>query len=170
MLAIAVLARTSDRSQWRQVMAPITLGLAVTIVTLIWLLPSLRPNSPVPAAVSGVARAANGAIFPSANNGADAANSLWRLRFWIHDIRYTVVHPVSGIGSGPGSHFRYHNQCSDFHATYDDVKQHTGPHNSYVNVMFRLGFPGLFVLLFLVVRSVRFALHALAVARSLDPV
>jgi O-antigen ligase len=98
---------------------------------------------------------------PSSDSNA-AANASWREEFWKHDLRGAVHHPVTGVGFGPASDFCFsgNGECWDTRLTRD-ADQISGPHNGFVDVLYRMGLPGLLLLLGLLWTAVRSGLRAL---------
>jgi hypothetical protein len=115
----------------------------------------LRPD-----AVSGI-----GGSGPVEKVRAKAVNSSWRLAFWSYDIRRAAERPFTGIGFGPPSNFVWEGQRYDLRRTRDP-NEITGPHNSFVNILFRAGFPAAAVMLLLIAMALRRAARALSRARA----
>jgi O-antigen ligase len=96
------------------------------------------------------------------SDGNAAANASWRGEFWKHDLRVAVHHPLTGIGFGPPSNFCFsgNGECWDTRLTHD-AAQISGPHNGFVDVFYRMGLPGLLLLLGLLGTAVRAGIRAL---------
>jgi O-antigen ligase len=99
--------------------------------------------------------------------GYQASNSTFRLEYWRYELDAVAKAPL-GKGFGPPSNF-----CSGLSGEcLDDRTSHTGndvagPHNSYVNVAYRVGVQGIAVLIALLVAIVVPAWRA--VRRTGDP-
>ena len=78
-------------------------------------------------------------------------NSQWRLAIWHYMLKQTVHHPVLGVGFGRPTAFFWHGNVYDARAgNAADQQDVTGPHNSFVNLLFRMGLLGFLALLALV--------------------
>jgi O-antigen ligase len=98
------------------------------------------------------------------HTSVEAENSGWRLAFWKHDLRAVAQRPLTGVGFGPPADFCYvgNTYCDDTR-TSRDANTVSGPHNSFVNILFRMGLLGgasLLALLGLGVRSVLRSIRA----------
>jgi hypothetical protein len=82
-------------------------------------------------------------------------NSRWRLEFWKYLLRQSVHDPVFGVGFGTPSHVRWQGTVHDGR-TGDPLNEQdvTGPHNSFVNMLYRAGAPALLALLVLMLVAV----------------
>lgn len=96
---------------------------------------------------------------------AEAQNSSWRLAFWKHDLQVVAHRPLTGVGFGPPANFCYsQNSYCDDTRTSRDATTVSGPHNSFVNILFRMGLLGLTPLLVLLWLAVRSALRSVRAA------
>jgi hypothetical protein len=89
----------------------------------------------------------------------DVANQQWRLAFWSYMLRAAAHQPIFGVGFGRPANFHWHGVVYD--ARIGDVHNDqdvTGPHNSFVNIVYRTGLLGFIPLLFLVAAAVVAAL------------
>ena len=113
-----------------------------------------------------LSRAVSGAVNPQARtDNYQAANSSWRLAFWKQDLRATMRQPLTGVGFGPGANFCFLGLCQDQRFSRE-ADQISGPHNSYVDVAYRMGLPGIALLVALLVLALVRARRALARARG----
>jgi hypothetical protein len=112
-----------------------------------------------------------GASFDSDSTGGQGANSSWRLAYWGYLLEESARNPV-GVGFGQPSAFvwsgiSYDSRTGDPLDPFDV----TAPHNSFVNVVYRMGIPALLALLAIVgialVRLIRAARAAEGENRSL---
>ncbi len=75
---------------------------------------------------------------------SQGSNAAWRLDFWGFLVEETVNNPVAGVGFGRPAAFEWDGRVYDAR-TGDpaDPNDVTGPHNSFVNVLYRMGVIGL---------------------------
>lgn len=82
--------------------------------------------------------------------GGESANVSWRLAYWRELIGRTPDAPLLGVGFGQPSAFVWNDLKYDFRdgdpTSPGDV---TGPHNSFVHILYRMGIPALLAVLFL---------------------
>lgn len=80
----------------------------------------------------------------------ESANVAWRLAYWRELVGRTPDAPLLGVGFGQPSAFVWRDLKYDFRdgdpTSPGDV---TGPHNSFVHILYRMGIPALLVVLFL---------------------
>jgi O-antigen ligase len=89
--------------------------------------------------------------FGGGAGNVDATNQRWRLAFWAYMLRSAAHHPLLGVGFGRPANFHWHNVVYD--ARRGDPRNDsdvTGPHNSFVNLLYRTGLLGFIPLLILV--------------------
>lgn len=136
-------------------------GVTLILAVAIW--------GPAPVKESTLARGAansvSGTLAPSPTGTRDAANSQWRLEFWASDLRAVAKSPVTGTGFGPGSSFCFAEFCEDTRLTHER-EAFTGPHNSFINVAFRTGVPGIAVLVGLILAALSSARRGLKAVRA----
>jgi hypothetical protein len=85
-----------------------------------------------------------------ANNLTEGSNASWRLAIWKYDLKEGAKQPVFGVGYGRPTNFHWGGHVYDGrkgNGTNEDV---SGPHNSFVNIFFRMGVLGALSLLALV--------------------
>ena len=79
------------------------------------------------------------------------ANAEWRLAIWRFMVERTLHNPLAGVGFGRPTAFPWHNVLYDARRNDPtDPNDVTGPHNSFVNILFRMGLLGALPLLALV--------------------
>ena len=83
-------------------------------------------------------------VSSSFRDSAQSANSTWRLAFWEFMINASADRPLFGVGFGKPANFEWNGYFYD-RRTGDpaDPFDVTGPHNSFVNLLYRTGVPGL---------------------------
>lgn len=92
---------------------------------------------------------AQGTIDPNVAGPANS-NSAWRLAIWKFQLERAVQQPFFGVGFGRPTNFRWRAGLGGLYdqreggPSGNDV---TGPHNSFVNIIFRTGLSGLIPLL-----------------------
>jgi O-Antigen ligase len=92
---------------------------------------------------------------PDAPSGA-SANASWRLAIWGYMIRRWSHEPVFGVGFGRPTNFLWHGILYDSRRGIPgDPVDVTGPHNSFIDMLFRQGPIAVLALLALVVVAVR---------------
>jgi len=72
--------------------------------------------------------------------GGDSANASWRIDFWRYMVEETADQPLFGVGFGRPAAFAWNGARYDFRQ--DDPNNpfdYTGPHNSFVNLLYRTG-------------------------------
>jgi hypothetical protein len=83
-------------------------------------------------------------------NSDEAENVTWRLAYWEELIKRTPHQPILGAGFGRPAAFTWDGRKYDFRdgepGTGIDV---AGPHNSFVNFLWRLGIPAFLALVFI---------------------
>ncbi|MBA2615614.1 MAG: O-antigen ligase family protein, partial [Actinobacteria bacterium] len=97
-----------------------------------------RPRSPI-------ASAALDTFDPNARAG-HYANMHWRLDFWAYLLRETAKNPVLGVGFGRPAAFEWKGITYDARTDPSREFDFTPPHNSFVNVLYRMGGLGLLAL------------------------
>jgi O-antigen ligase len=137
--------------------------LFVALVAVYTLLPpEIKDNT----FATRLSRAVSGAVNPQARtDNYQAANASWRLEFWRQDIKATLDRPLTGVGFGPGANFCFLGLCHDQRYTRE-ADQISGPHNSYVDVAYRMGIPGIAALIGLMVLALMRARRAMVRARA----
>lgn len=93
-----------------------------------------------------------------------SSNGSWRLAFWQHDLRDAARRPLTGAGYGPAADFHWHQYRYDARRSRDPAEI-SGPHNSFVNIVYRTGYLGGLIFLGLVLAVVRRAWRAVGAAR-----
>jgi O-Antigen ligase len=92
---------------------------------------------------------------PNGASGA-SANARWRLAIWEYMIKRWSHEPVFGVGFGRPTNFLWHGILYDSRRGIPgDPVDVTGPHNSFVDMLFREGPIAVLALLALVVVAVR---------------
>jgi hypothetical protein len=107
-----------------------------------------------PAAVSGGTQVASeiGASFDSSQ--AEGANARWRIDFWTFLMRQTANSPILGVGFGTPSAFVWSGIPYDSRTGNPlDPFDVTGPHNSFLNLLYRTGVFSLLALAALLFRG-----------------
>jgi hypothetical protein len=113
--------------------------------------PTLNPHRPKPLPPSKsdsqlpLARDLGATFGGTARGGR---NVRWRLAIWRYMLEQTAHDPVFGVGFGRPTNFRWEGLTYDAR-TGDPLNQQdvTGPHNSFVNLIFRTGALGFLSLL-----------------------
>jgi len=133
-----------------------TLGFATATFVAVAILAPVKTQPIEQEAASFAARGA-----PTSDSNA-AANASWRTEFWRHDLRAVAHHPVTGVGFGPPADFcfKQNGECWDTRESHDPT-QISGPHNGYIDVFYRMGLPGLLLLLGLIWSALRAGRSAL---------
>lgn len=157
---ILLVGTGAGRAKYRPA-AFVAAGLALALAVLVWA-PSSVPETPV---TQEVAASVTGTVAPGLTEGRKAANSEWRLEFWKHDLRTVAAKPVNGVGFGPGASFCFLSLCEDTRGSRRK-EAFTGPHNSYINIAYRMGLPAITLLLVLIFFGVRQALRGLSTTRA----
>ena len=87
-----------------------------------------------------------------AGNSQEANNVNWRLSMWKFMLEKTAHEPVLGVGFGKPTNFVWRGMIYDARTgDKTNTQDVTGPHNSFVNMLFRMGLLGLLPLLALLV-------------------
>ena len=100
-------------------------------------------------------RALRNSFNPNASGG-DNANASWRVDFWRYMVEGAARQPLTGVGFGRPAAFLWNGAEYDYRR--DDPNNpfdYTGPHNSFVNILYRTGFVGLFAVLALMALAAR---------------
>jgi O-antigen ligase len=107
-----------------------------------------------------------GEIGASFETSSQSANAEWRLAFWEHLLSDSVSNPVLGAGFGAPSSFAWGGNLYDSR-TGDprDPFNVTAPHNSFVNVIYRAGWPAFLALAVLMAIA---AVRLLRLTRTLE--
>jgi hypothetical protein len=105
----------------------------------------LRPDNPVVAADDGARGLSE--FTASFRDSPQQANAQWRLAFWKFMVKEAAQRPLLGVGFGAPSNFewngiRYDSRTGDPTDPFDV----SGPHNSFLNVLYRTGLPGFLAL------------------------
>ena len=105
--------------------------------------PSATPSTPDAKAPSGIDK-----LTASFGSTPQQANARWRLAFWRFTIEEAARQPLWGVGFGTPSNFEwsgihYDSRTGDPTDPFDV----SGPHNSFLNVLYRTGVPGFVALL-----------------------
>jgi O-antigen ligase len=79
-------------------------------------------------------------VLGAAGVGAEGANVEWRLAYWGELVSRTPDSPLLGVGFGAPAEFVWRGAEYDFRRT-DDGTDTYGPHNGFVDVLYRLGIP-----------------------------
>jgi hypothetical protein len=134
----------------------LTLGVATAVLAAVTIVAPVKTEPLQQEAASFVGRGS-----PSSDSNA-AANASWREEFWKHDFRVAVHHPLTGVGFGPPSNFCFSatGECWDTRES-NDPAQVSGPHNGFIDILFRMGFVGLFLMLGVLWTAVRAGIRAL---------
>jgi hypothetical protein len=78
----------------------------------------------------------------------DSVNQRWRLAFWRYLLEQTAHHPLFGVGFGKPSAFLWNGTLYDGRTgAARDPQDITGPHNSFVDLVYRTGVGGALALL-----------------------
>lgn len=95
------------------------------------------------------------ASFDEGGAGGQSANSSWRLAFWSYSVEEAAKQPLNGVGFGTPANFTWSG------ITYDartgdaaDPFDVSPPHNSFVNILYRMGVPALLALVAILVLAV----------------
>lgn len=95
-------------------------------------------------------------VFSNARGDSSGANSHWRLDYWRFLIEKTMKEPALGVGFGKPADFRWRGVLYDARrGIATDPNDITPPHNSFLNVFYRMGLLGLVPLLVLVALALR---------------
>ncbi|MHB8468989.1 MAG: O-antigen ligase family protein, partial [Gaiellaceae bacterium] len=79
------------------------------------------------------------------------ANASWRFAIWGFMLRRTLHDPAFGVGFGRPTHFLWHGVLFDARlGDASNPNDETGPHNSFVDLIFRTGLLGFIPLVVLV--------------------
>jgi O-antigen ligase len=89
------------------------------------------------------------------NNISEQGNSTWRLAIWKYDLKKAVKQPVFGVGFGKPTAFHWDGHVYDGRSGNGLPEDVSGPHNSFVNIIFRMGLLGFGALLALAVIAAR---------------
>jgi hypothetical protein len=91
-----------------------------------------------------------------ANNLSEGSNARWRLAIWKHDLKEGAKQPLLGVGYGTPTAFKWADRVYDGRTGNGLPEDVSGPHNSFINIFFRMGLLGaLSLLALLVVAAVR---------------
>ncbi|MFL5946352.1 MAG: O-antigen ligase family protein [Gaiellaceae bacterium] len=91
------------------------------------------------------------ALSSDPHNGS-GANVRWRLSYWRYILEHTLHEPLLGVGFGKPASFRWRGVLYDARrGATDDPNDITPPHNSFLNVFYRMGLIGLIALLVVMV-------------------
>lgn len=92
------------------------------------------------------------ASFDPAAVGGQNANSAWRLAYWGFAVEQAAKQPLNGVGFGKPANFTWSGVLYDSR-TGDPADPHdvTPPHNSFMNVLYRMGVLALFAVVALLV-------------------
>lgn len=181
-LAVVMLVLTDKRSVWLGVVAltPLIVALAprgrvlrtalactatlVIGVVLATALQGFDPNPPPSGGGEPTGQSSEPAITRelsglTENSGSEESENVrWRLAIWEHALgRAARENPVAGAGFGAPIAFSWHGKNYDYRNTKpveptDAVV--TGPHNDFVHVAFRMGYPALIALVALIAIAV----------------
>ena len=104
-----------------------------------------------------------GELTASFRESEQQTNAQWRLAFWKYMLEESAQRPLFGAGFGTPSNFtwngvHYDRRTGDPNDPFDV----SGPHNSFVNLLYRTGLPGLLALLAILLLAV---IRLLPVAR-----
>jgi O-Antigen ligase len=103
-------------------------------------------------------------------SSGEAANLAWRLAFWQELVRRSTSSPLLGVGFGTPTAFTWGGVEYDFRtgdaANPFDV---TGPHNDFIQILYRIGAPALLALLALIAVTLLRLRAPLAGGRVGDP-
>jgi hypothetical protein len=92
-----------------------------------------------------------GSVF-GGGTSSSARNVQWRLSIWKFMLEKTAHDPVFGVGFGRPTDFHWNGNVYDARTgPPSDINYSTGPHNSFVNLIYRTGALGFLSLLALVV-------------------
>ena len=102
-------------------------------------------------------------------NSREANNVHWRLSIWKFMLEKAIHEPILGVGFGKPTDFVWRGMIYDARTGDTTNSQDvTGPHNSFVNMLFRMGLLGLLPLIALLVIAAIRAWRVL-VGRTLPP-
>jgi MFS family permease len=110
---------------------------------------SLRPGAP--------SRGANDVEIPQTlretfnNNISDQTNTRWRLGVWKFVLKEGAKQPLWGVGYGRGMAFHWGGHVYDARVHDGTDRDVSAPHNSFMNIWFRMGLLGVVGLGWLVV-------------------
>jgi hypothetical protein len=101
-------------------------------------------------------------VFDRNRQDSSGANAFWRLAYWRFLVEQTLKEPVFGVGFGKPAHFRWRGILYDARrGNAADPNDITPPHNSFLNVFYRMGLAGLVPLLLLVGLGLRGAVSTI---------
>jgi O-antigen ligase len=161
LVAVGFLMLSGRPERRRRMLGGMMLTATVLVAIYTWLPPSVKESEVGVKIEHGV----QGAINPGAQQTYQSANAAWRLAFWRKDLTEMARQPLTGVGFGPGADFCFQGYCSDQRKSRES-SQISGPHNSYVNVAYRTGLPGIVALLGVIAVAVRAAWRGVRQARS----
>jgi O-antigen ligase len=95
------------------------------------------------------------ATFDEGLGEGQAQNVKWRLAFWRYLVEESASRPIAGVGFGAPASFEWRDLVYDRRVGDGQPQDFTGPHNSFVNMLYRTGLPGLLALLAIMFVAVR---------------
>ncbi len=121
------------------------------------------PTIPAPKSQNPLAHEFSGIL------GGGDSNVKWRLAIWKFMLRRSLHAPILGVGFGTPTNFRWRDTVYDARTgSPSDPNYSTGPHNSFVNLLYRTGLLGVLALLaIMVIAFIRVwrALHTASLRR-----
>ncbi len=115
--------------------------------------PSKQGTAAVPSAAPRIVSDIRGTLNSRVATAKTAnLNMRWRLAIWAFQLKKWAHEPLFGVGFGRPTDFRWNVTGGVYDARTGSGSQDvTGPHNSFVNLLFRMGLAGALPLLALVV-------------------
>lgn len=96
-----------------------------------------------------------GELTASFRESSQQANARWRLAFWSFMLEESARRPFFGVGFGRPSNFEWEGIRYDRRTgNPEDPFDVSGPHNSFVNLLYRTGLPGLLALVAIMLLAV----------------
>lgn len=149
-LAVVILLAPSGRRLLSTGFAAVILLLGVVV--------SVPVESPVSPEAPGTSQVVQevGASFDESGEGGESANARWRIAYWRWLLEESARVPAFGIGFGRPINFHWEGRIYDRRTGNPNVPfDVTPPHNSFLNLLYRTGLPGLLALAALMFVAVR---------------
>ena len=110
-----------------------------------------------------------GASFEPDGEGGQNVNARWRLAYWRFTLEESAERPLNGVGFGRPANFIWNGVPYD-RRTGDPSDSHdvTPPHNSFMNVLYRMGVLAMLAVAAIVLIAVRRLLPVIRRARGED--
>ncbi len=109
------------------------------------------PESNAPAKPKGDVEIPQAVRETFSNNLSEGSNAKWRLAIWKYDVKEAAKAPVFGVGYGKPTDFHWGGHVYDGRTGNGQSEDVSGPHNSFVNILFRMGVVGIGALIALLV-------------------